>query len=56
MADSPTPEVDPETTQTFPAIEAVVVFWIARRFSMKMSSSGSLNLAMGSSSTRKLAA
>jgi len=40
-AANPTPDVAPETTHTLPTMEAVVVFWIARLFSMNISSSGS---------------
>ena len=43
---NPTPEVEPATTQTFPFIEASVVFWTARRFAMNCSCSGSSRLAI----------
>ena len=55
-ADSPTPEVEPETTQTFPDIEASVIRCTARRFTRNISSSGILRFAIGSSSTRSTGA
>ena len=45
----PTPEVDPETTHTLPAIDAVVVLWVARLFARNMSSSGSRRFATDAS-------